>query len=223
MIKVELGFRKDWKILLALILTMLLLSLLRLPLVSASDTPLDAEAEDNVEEEITITLTNETLPPYLGKNITVLIRNITETHKESLMKIRLRRKLMLNATWSEKLRILNQTQCEMKEIIEERNREMERLREMWRQGNITKEKFLMEMNRLMLETRTRLSILKETTKEALRALQENISETNKKLAKEIVEKFQQEMKKMHEFVKDVKEKVMESIQKKRGDKYKGSG
>ncbi|MEM2979948.1 MAG: hypothetical protein QW385_01040 [Thermoproteota archaeon] len=215
------------KMLLAMIATILIATSVLLFFVSRVSG--DTEPGNNTEydenltipfDDFPIMLDNETLPPYLGKNISVLIRNITQTHQENLLMIRLQRRMMLNATWEERLRLLNQTRSEMRLCIEERIMEMERLREMLRQGNITQEEFIMEMNRIRLEIRLRLNLLKETSKEALKALQENISEENKRLAKQIVEenrRFQQEMKRLHE---QIKEEVKEKVEEQKQDKSK---
>ncbi|MBO3799775.1 MAG: hypothetical protein FGF52_01800 [Candidatus Brockarchaeota archaeon] len=186
------------------------------------------EYDDNLTiptDDFTISLDNETLPSCLGKNMSLLIRNITQTHRENLLRIRLQRRIMLENTWYERLRLLNQTRSETRLCIEERKREMERLREMLRQGNITREEFIMEMNRIRLEIRTRLSLSKETSKEALKALQANISEENKRFARQIVEenhRFQQEMRQLHERIKEeVRERVREQVQNKGQGRGKG--
>ncbi|MEM3712915.1 MAG: hypothetical protein QXR97_05210 [Thermoproteota archaeon] len=236
----KIGVRNDLKILamvaVALISVSMLLSFIR----ASGDTGSNEENyiweeyEDNITipfEDFAMPLDNETMPFCLGKNMSVLIRNITQTHRENLLRIRLQRRIMLNNTWHERLRVLNQTKNEMRNCIEERNREMERLREMLRNGNITREEFIMEMNRISLEVRTRLSLLKETSKEALKALQENISEENKKFAKQIVEenqRFQQEMKQLHERVREevkerVREEVKERIREQAQNKDEGKG
>lgn len=64
---------------------------------------------DADKDVYTIMLDDGILPPLLGKKVSVLVQNITQTHRENLLKIGLQRRLMLNPTWEERLRIINQT------------------------------------------------------------------------------------------------------------------
>jgi len=110
------------------------------------------------------------------------------------------------------------------EIIRVTEEEMTRLQEMLSNGEITQGEFIMEMNRLRLELRTRLRQLDGIEKEVLKALQQDISENNKELAKRIVEAnhaFRDAKKALHEEMKaEIKEKVEEQKQDKEG---KGKG
>ncbi len=130
---------------------------------------------------------DETLPPYLGKSLSAQIQDIVQQHKEALLEIRLERKMMLFQTWEERLSELADEQARVMETVRLMEQEMSRLEERLRNGEITQGEFIMEMNRLRLEIRTRLRQLEGVEKEALKALQENIPEANKELAKRIVE------------------------------------
>lgn len=130
---------------------------------------------------------DETLPPYLGKSLSAQIQDLVQQHKEALLEIRLERKMMLFQTWEERLSELADEQARVMETVRLMEQEMSRLEERLRNGEITQGEFIMEMNRLRLEIRTRLRQLEGVEKEALKALQENIPEANKELAKRIVE------------------------------------
>lgn len=176
---------------------------------------------DADKDVYTIMLDNGILPPLLGKKVSVLVQNITQTHRENLLKIGLQRRLMLNPTWEERLRIINQTRWEIKQCLEERLEEGARLREMLRQGDATRGEFIVEMNWLMLEIRTGLNLLRETNDEAMKALQEAVSGANRNFAKQIIEenrKFQQEMKQLcEEMINEMEEvgnRIREGLDKK---------
>ncbi|MEM2930776.1 MAG: hypothetical protein QW797_07975 [Thermoproteota archaeon] len=102
--------------------------------------------------------------------------------------------------------------------------EMTRLEERLRNGEITQGEYIMEMNRLRLEIRTRLRQMEGVAKEALKALQENIPESNKELARKIVEanrEFREEKKAIQEEKKaEIKARVEEQKQAKGKGKNK---
>lgn len=165
---------KHWRIIVASALAMLTLAAVSTLLVSRV-----AGDEDTGEDE--------TLPPYLGKSLSAQIQDLVQQHKETLLEIRLERKMMLLQTWVERLYELDDEQTRIMETVELMEQEMKRLEERMRNGEITQGEYIMEMNRLRLEIRTRLRQLEGVEKEALKALQENIPEINKELAKRIVD------------------------------------
>ncbi|MCX8184045.1 MAG: hypothetical protein N3F08_06480 [Crenarchaeota archaeon] len=128
----------------------------------------------------------ETLPPYLGKSLSLQIQDLVQQHKEALLEIRLERKMKLIQTWEKRLSELDNEQCSIMATIGLMEQEMTRLEEKLRNGEINRGEFIMEMNRLRLEIRTRLRQLEGVEKEALKALQEEIPEINKELARKIV-------------------------------------
>lgn len=148
---------------------------------------------------ILVNWTMKRFPPSLGKSISILIKDIAQTHKESLLDIRLQRRIVLCATWEERLRILDQIRTELEQHIEEMEQVRESLSERLEQGEIDDEEYIMEINRLMLEMRVYLNNLKGVVKEASKALQEDIPEANKR--------FQQEKKELEEMKEEIKAKV----------------
>ncbi len=168
---------------------------------------------------------DETLPPYLGKSLSAQIQDLVQQHKEKLLEIRLERKMMLLQTWVERLSELDDEQTRIMATVELMEQEMERLEERLRNGEITQGEYIMEMNRLRLEIRTRLRQLEGVEKEALKALQENIPESNKELAKRIVEAnhaFRDAKKALQEEKKaEIKARVEEQKQAKGKGKNKG--
>jgi len=165
---------KHWRIMVASALAMLTLAAVSTLLVSRV-----AGDED--------TGGDETLPPYLGKSLSAQIQDLVQQHKEKLLEIRLEMKMALLQTWGERLNELDEEQTRVMETVETMEQEMTMLEERLRNGEITQGEYIMEMNRLRLEIRTRLRQLEGVEKEALKALQENIPESNKELAKRIVE------------------------------------
>jgi len=165
---------KHWRIMVASALAMLTLAAVSTLLVSRV-----AGDED--------TGGDETLPPYLGKSLSAQIQDLVQQHKETLLEIRLKRKMALLQTWEERLNELDKEQTRVMETVETMEQEMTMLEERLRNGEITQGEYIMEMNRLRLEIRTRLRQLEGVEKEALKALQENIPESNKELAKRIVD------------------------------------
>ena len=165
---------KHWRIMVASALAMLTLAAVSTLLVSRV-----AGDED--------TGGDETLPPYLGKSLSAQIQDLVQQHKETLLEIRLKRKMALLQTWEERLNELDEEQTRVMETVETMEQEMTMLEERLRNGEITQGEYIMEMNRLRLEIRTRLRQLEGVEKEALKALQENIPESNKELAKRIVD------------------------------------
>jgi hypothetical protein len=168
---------------------------------------------------------DETLPPYLGKSLSVQIQDLVQQHRENLLEIRLGIKMALLQTWGERLSGLSDEQARIMETVETMEREMTTLEERLRKGEITQGEYVMEMNRLRLEIRTRLRQLEGVEKEALKALQENIPESNKELAKSIVEAnhaFRDAMKALQEEKKaEIKAWVEEQKQAKGKGKNKG--
>ena len=165
---------KHWRIMVASALAMLTLAAVSTLLVSRV-----AGDED--------TGGDETLPPYLGKSLSAQIQDLVQQHKEKLLEIRLEMKMALLQTWGERLNELDEEQTRVMETVETMEQEMTMLEERLRNGQITQGEYIMEMNRLRLEIRTRLRQLEGVEKEALKALQENIPESNKELAKRIVD------------------------------------
>jgi len=165
---------KHWRIMVASALAMLTLAAVSTLLVSRV-----AGDED--------TGGDETLPPYLGKSLSAQIQDLVQQHKEKLLEIRLEMKMALLQTWGERLNELDEEQTRVMETVETMEQEMTMLEERLRNGEITQGEYIMEMNRLRLEIRTRLRQLEGVEKEALKALQENIPESNKELAKRIVD------------------------------------
>lgn len=173
------------------------------------------------EEE---TIEEETLPPYLGKSLSTQIQAIVQQHKEELLEIRLERKMMLCQTWEERLSELASEQEQLMETVRSMEQEMTRLEERLRNGEITQGEYIMEMNRLRLEIRTRLRQLEGVEKEALKALQENIPEKNKELAKRIVQAnhaFRDEKKALQEQKKAEIEARVEEQKQAKEEKGKG--
>ncbi|MEM3424277.1 MAG: hypothetical protein QXI42_00515 [Thermoproteota archaeon] len=168
--------------------------------------------------------TDETLPPYLGKSLSAQIQGLVQQHKEELLEIRLERKMMLCQTWEERLNELAGEQESLMETVRTMEQEMTTLEERLRNGEITQGEFIMEMNRLRLEIRTRLRQLEGVEKEALKALQNDIPETNKELAKRIVEAnhaFRDAKKQLQEEKKaEIKARVEEQKQAKEKGKDK---
>ncbi|MEM3957380.1 MAG: hypothetical protein QXO47_04165 [Thermoproteota archaeon] len=168
--------------------------------------------------------TDETLPPYLGKSLSAQIQGLVQQHKEELLEIRLERKMMLCQTWEERLNELAGEQESLMETVRTMEQEMTMLEERLRNGEITQGEFIMEMNRLRLEIRTRLRQLEGVEKEALKALQNDIPETNKELAKRIVEAnhaFRDAKKELQEEKKaEIKARVEEQKQAKEKGKDK---
>lgn len=168
---------------------------------------------------------DETLPPYLGKSLSAQIQDLVQQHKETLLEIRLERKMELLQTWEERLSELDDEQESIMETVRLMEQEMERLEERLRNGEITQGEYIMEMNRLRLEIRTRLRQLEGVEKEALKALQENIPESNKELAKRIVDAnraFRDDKKALQEEKKaEIKAWVEEQKQAKGKGKNKG--
>jgi gas vesicle protein len=165
---------KHWRIMVASALAMLTLAAVSTLLVSRV-----AGDED--------TGGDETLPPYLGKSLSAQIQDLVQQHKEKLLEIRLEMKMALLQTWVDRLNELDEEQTRVMETVETMEQEMTMLEERLRNGEITQGEYIMEMNRLRLEIRTRLRQLEGVEKEALKALQENIPESNKELAKRIVD------------------------------------
>lgn len=203
---------KHWRIMVASALAMLTVAAVSTLLVSRV-----AGDEDTGEDE--------TLPPYLGKSLSAQIQDLVQQHKEKLLEIRLERKMMLLQTWVERLSELDDEQTRIMATVELMEQEMERLEERLRNGEITQGEYIMEMNRLRLEIRTRLRQLEGVEKEALKALQENIPESNKELAKRIVEAnhaFRDAKKALQEEKKaEIKARVEEQKQAKGKGKNKG--
>jgi hypothetical protein len=164
--------KKGSKTLMAIVVAILALATVSALFVSKA-------AGDETEEE--------TLPPYLGKTLSLQIQEIVQDHRDALSEIRLERKMMLLKTWEDRLYTLSAEQNSIMETVRTMEEEMTRLEESLRNGEITQGGFIMEMNRLRLELRTRLRQLEGVEKEALKALQENIPKSNKELAKSIVE------------------------------------
>jgi len=165
--------KKGSKTLMAMVVAILALATVSALFVSKA-------AGDETDEE-------ETLPPYLGKTLSLQIQKIAQDHRGALLGIRLDRKMMLLKTWEDRLSTLSAEQNSIMETVRMMEEEMTRLEESLRNGKITQGGFIMEMNRLRLELRTRLRQLEGVEKEALKALQENIPKSNKELAKSIVE------------------------------------
>ncbi|MGQ9597687.1 MAG: hypothetical protein ACUVUS_10075 [Thermoproteota archaeon] len=175
--------------------------------------------EEGTDESDFDELDDETLPPSLGKSMSILIKDIAQTHKESLLDIRLQRRIVLCATWEERLGILDQIRTELEQHIEEMEQVRKSLSERLEQGEIDEEEYIMEMNRLRLEIRVYLSNLKGVVKEASKALQEDIHEANKEFARRIVEadkRFQQEKKELEKMKEEIKAKVDQLKNKERG-------
>ena len=164
--------KKGSKTLMAIVVAILALATVSALFVSKA-------AGDETEEE--------TLPPYLGKTLSLQIQEIVQYHRDALSEIRLERKMMLLKTWEDRLYTLSAEQNSIMETVRTMEEEMTRLEESLRNGEITQGGFIMEMNGLRLELRTRLRQLEGVEKEALKALQENIPKSNKELAKSIVE------------------------------------
>lgn len=202
---------KRWRIMFALALAVLAITSVSALLVSRV-----AGDEDTGE--------NETLPPYLGKSLSAQIQELVQQHKEELLEIRFERKMMLCQTWEERLSQLDSEQEQVMETVRLMEEEMTRLEERLRNGEITQGEFIMEMNRLRLEIRTRLRQLEGVEKEALKALQEDIPENNKELARRIVEanhRFRDEKKALQEEKKaEIKARVEEQKQAKGKGKNK---
>ncbi len=202
---------KRWRIMLTLALAVLAITW-----VSALFVSWVAGDEDTGE--------NETLLPYLGKSLSAQIEELVQQHKEALLKIRLERKMRLCQTWEERLSELDIEQVQVMETVRLMEEEMTRLEERLRNGEITQGEFIMEMNRLRLEIRTRLRQLEGVEKEALKALQEDIPENNKDLARRIVEanhRFRDAMKALQEEKKaEIKARVEEQKQAKGKGKNK---
>ncbi len=203
---------KYWRIMVASALVMLTVATVSTILISRV-----AGDEETGEDE--------TLPPYLGKSLSAQIQDLAQQHREKLLEIRLERKMMLCETWGERLSELDIEQDYVMETVTLMEQEMERLEERLRNGEITQGEYIMEMNRLRLEIRTRLRQLEGVEKEALKALQENIPETNKELARRIVEAnhaFRDEKKALQEEKKaEIKARVEEQKQAKGKGKNKG--
>lgn len=196
---------KRWRIMFALALAVLAITS-----VSALFVSMVAGDEDTGE--------NETLPSYLGKSLSAQIQELVQQHKEELLEIRLERKMMLCQTLEERLSELDSEQEQVMETVRLMEEEMNSLEERLRNGEITQGEFIMEMNRLRLEIRTRLRQLEGVEKEALKALQEGIPENNKELAKRIVEanhRFRDAIKALQEEKKaEIKARVEEQKQAK---------
>jgi len=157
----------------------------------------------------------ETLPSSLGKILSAQIQEIIQDHKEELLSIRLNRTVSLASTWDEKLTTLDEAQVEITRVIEEIETKMSELEEKLMNEEITQGEFIMEMNKLRLELRTRLRQLEEI-ENATQALQQDIPENNKELAKQIVEAnhaLRDAKKALHDEMKaKIKEKVEEQKQ-----------
>lgn len=178
---------------------------------------------NNLSQEVNVTISN--LPP--GWKISAIVHTIIELHKEEVENITLVRKLFLNETKNLRLQLINETRTTIGLQIQNMTREMQRLREEYLAGNITKEEYLMEMLRLRLRLREEICKLK-TLREEMQNLSKRISKENKELAKNLVQinkEFAELMKKVHDEVKQFTNatKQMEKYVHREENKMKGIG
>jgi methyl-accepting chemotaxis protein len=142
--------------------------------------------------------TRNSLP--LGWQISAIVHEIIALHKEEVENITLVRRLFLNETKNLRLQLINETRVAIKLQMQNMTQEMERVREEYLAGNITKEEYLMQMLRLRLRFREEISKLKTLEKE-IQNLNKKISEENKELAKNLTKinkDFAEQMKEVHE-------------------------
>jgi|GEM_PF-3417489 hypothetical protein len=138
----------------------------------------------------------------LGWQISAVVHKIIALHKEEIANITLVRRIFLNETKNLRLQLINETRTATQLQIQNMTQEMEKLREEYLAGNITKEEYLMGMLRLRLRFREEICKLKTLGKE-MQNLSKRISEENKELAKNLTKinkDFAEQMRKVHEEV-----------------------
>jgi len=162
-----------------------------------------ANNESNDLSNFTAMINNEndatinSLP--LGWKISAIVHNIIALHKEEVGNITLVRRLFLNETKNLRLQLINETRTAIRLQMQNITQEMEKLREKYLAGNITREEYLMQMFRLRLRYREEIHKL-ITLKKEIQKLNKKISEENKELAKNLIainKDFAELMKKIH--------------------------
>lgn len=141
----------------------------------------------------------------LGWQISAIVHKIIALHKEEIANITLVRRIFLNETKNLRLQLINETRTAIQLQIQNMTQEMEKLREKYLAGNITKEEYLMGMLRLRLRFREEICKLKTLGKE-MQNLSKKISEENKELAKNLTainKDFAEQMKEIHNDVKQL--------------------
>lgn len=184
-----------------------------------NQTNVDLEEELDEEDNATI----NSLP--LGWKISAIVHKLIALHKEEVANITLVRRIFLNETKNLRLQIINETRTQIKLQIQNMTQEMERLREEFKAGNITKEEYLMEMLKLRLRFREEICKLKTLGKE-MQNLGKKISEENKELAKNLTKinkDFAEQMKKVHEEIKQLVNETRRVIQQSEKNETQGMG
>jgi hypothetical protein len=141
----------------------------------------------------------------LGWQISAVVHKIIALHKEEVENITLVRRLFLNETKNLRLQLINETHTAIKLQMQNMTQEMEKLREKYLAGNITREEYLMQMFRLRLRYREEICKLRTLEKE-IQNLNKKISEENKELAKNLIainKDFAEQMKEIHNDVKQL--------------------
>jgi len=141
----------------------------------------------------------------LGWQISAIVHRIIALHKEEVENITLVRRLFLNETKNLRLQLINETRTAIKLQMQNMAQEMEKLREEYLAGNITREEYLMQMFRLRLRYREEICKLSTLEKE-IQNLNKKISEENKELAKNLTainKDFAEQMKEIHNDVKQL--------------------
>ena len=154
-----------------------------------------------LDEDVNATISS--LP--LGWQISAVVHKIIALHKEEVANITLVRRIFLNETKNLRLQLINETRTAIQLQIQNMTQEMEKLREEYLAGNITKEEYLMGMLRLKLRFREEICKLKTLGKE-MQNLSKRISEENKELAKNLTKinkDFAEQMKEIHDDVRQL--------------------
>jgi hypothetical protein len=168
-----------------------------------------ANNESNDLNNVTAMINNEndatinSLP--LGWKISAIVHEIIAWHKEEVENITLVRRLFLNETKNLRLQLINETRTAIRLQMQNITQEMEKLREKYLAGNITREEYLMQMFRLRLRYREEIRKLITLEKE-IQKLNKKISEENKELAKNLIainKDFAEQMKEIHDDVRQL--------------------
>jgi len=125
-----------------------------------------------------------TLSP--GLDLTSELRAIIEEHKEAVRSIILEFKLKLENITARRIELINQFLEERLNRTETIRNEMERLRELYRSGNMTKEEYLVALKKLKDE----LKALSKTS-EKLGQLMQELTKELKEAVKEKVERLRE--------------------------------
>jgi len=125
-----------------------------------------------------------TLSP--GLDLTSELRAIIEEHKEAVRSIILEFKLKLENITARRIELINQFLEERLNRTETIRNEMERLRELYRSGNMTKEEYLVALKKLKDE----LKALSKTS-EKLGKLMQELTKELKEAVKEKVERLRE--------------------------------